>query len=214
VRELAPLLPDFARLYPKLTVDLGLNDRMVDLVEEGWDFAVRFGPLADSTLIVTTLAQCGRAVCAAPSYLAERGTPRRIADLRDHNCLGYTLSQSIGPTQWSFGSTGTVTAPITGNFRSNNAATLVAAAVAGQGVVYLPTFSVGPEIRAGKLVLVTLDHPTVKVPVNAVYLSDHRPPAKVRAILDFLRKRIGPVLQWDRFIEGLPKTTSQSRGPR
>jgi DNA-binding transcriptional LysR family regulator len=206
VREIAPLLPDFARLYPKVTVDLGLNDRIVDLVEEGWDFAIRIGPMADSTMIAKRLADCGRAVCAAPAYLAERGTPRRVAELKDHNCLGYTLSQSIGPTRWSFGTDGSVTVPVSGNFRSNNAVTLVHAAVAGQGVVHLPTFMVGPEIRAGELVLITLDHPTMKLPVFAVYPSDRRPPAKLRSILDFLQHRLGPVLRWDRFIENLPKS--------
>src|SRR5215470_20408243 len=90
IREIAPLLPEFARSHPLVTVDLGLNDRVVDLIEEGWDMAVRIGRVAESTMIVRKLAPCRTALCAAPAYLAERGTPRRVSDLKDHNCLGYT----------------------------------------------------------------------------------------------------------------------------
>ena len=97
VREVAPLMADFARLYPALTVDLGLNDRVVDLVEEGWDVAVRIGRLHDQTMIARKLAPCRTLVAGSPGYLAERGTPRTMADLSAHNCLGYTLSTVLGP---------------------------------------------------------------------------------------------------------------------
>src|SRR6266545_2164586 len=88
MREIAPLLPDFARSYPSVTVEIGLNDRVVDLIEEGWDLAVRIGTLADSTMIAKRLAPCRTVLCAAPAYLAERGAPRTVADLKNHNCLG------------------------------------------------------------------------------------------------------------------------------
>jgi DNA-binding transcriptional LysR family regulator len=80
------LLAEFARLHPKLTVELGLNDRVVELVEEGWDLAIRIARLTGSTLIARKLASCRTAICAGPAYLAERGTPKRIDDLREHNC--------------------------------------------------------------------------------------------------------------------------------
>jgi len=198
VREIVPLVAQFSRTYPSVTVDLGLNDRIVDLIEEGWDLAVRIGYLAESTMIARRLAPCRTALCAAPAYLAERGTPRSIADLAGHNCLGYTLSRTLGPDRWSFGTGGTVTVPVAGNLRASNGDALVAAAVAGQGLIYQPTFLVCAEVRAGRLVPIALDHPTVEIDgVFATYPSDRRPPAKVRAFIDFLAERLGPVPPWD-----------------
>ena len=198
IREIAPLLPEFTRSYPSVTVDLGLNDRVVDLIEEGWDMAVRIGRVAESTMIVRKLAPCRTALCAAPAYLAERGTPRRVSDLKDHNCLGYTLSRALGSDRWSFGIDGAVTMPVSGNLRVNNGDALVAAAIAGQGLIYQPTFLVNGEIRAGRLVSVTLDHPPIEVVgVFALYPADRRPPAKVRTFIDFLAQRFGSVPPWD-----------------
>jgi DNA-binding transcriptional LysR family regulator len=198
IREIAPLLREFARSHPLVTVDLGLNDRVVDLIEEGWDMAVRIGRLTDSTMVVRKLAPCRTALCAAPSYLAEKGTPRRVSDLKDHNCLGYTLSRTLGSDRWSFGVDGAVTVAVSGNLQANNGDVLVAAAVAGQGLIYQPTFLVSSEIRAGRLVSVALDHPAIEVPgVFALYPADRRPPAKVRAFIDFLSQRFGSVPPWD-----------------
>jgi DNA-binding transcriptional LysR family regulator len=202
IREIAPLLPEFARSHPPVTVDLGLNDRVVDLIEEGWDVAVRIGQLADSTMVARKLASCRTALCAAPAYLAERGAPRRVSDLKDHNCLGYTLSRTLGAERWSFGTDGSVTVQVNGNLRVNNGDAVVAAAVAGQGLIYQPTFLVNAEIRAGRLVSLELDHPVVEVPgIFALYPADRRPPAKVRAFIDFLAQRFGSTPPWDRSVE-------------
>lgn len=202
IREIAPLMPEFARSYPSVAVDLGLNDRVVDLIEEGWDMAVRIGRLKESAMIAKKLAPCRTALCAAPAYFADRGTPRRVADLGDHNCLGYTLSQTLGSDRWSFGADGAWTVPVSGNLRANNGDALVAAAVAGQGLIYQPTFLVSAEVRAGRLASITLDHPTVDLAgIFALYPPDRRPPAKVRAFIDFLAQRFGAVPPWDRFIE-------------
>jgi len=111
-RQIAPLLPEFACRYPHVTVELGLNDRLVDLAEEGWDLAIRIGSLADSSLIARRIAPCRTVLCAAPSYLAARGTPRSVTDLKDHNCLGYTLSQVNGAERWMFGARGDVVVPV------------------------------------------------------------------------------------------------------
>lgn len=201
VRELAPLMAGFSRMHPALTVDMGLNDRVVNFVEEGWDVVVRIGRIHDQTLIARKLAPCRLLVAGSPAYLAERGMPRTIADLSSHNCLGYTLSSSLGPHQWSFGLDGSVSVAIKGNFQASNGDALVAAALAGQGVVYEPTFLLGDEIRAGRLVALPLDHPPMELPgVFAVYASNRRPPAKVRAFIDFLVQRFGPVPPWDRHL--------------
>jgi DNA-binding transcriptional LysR family regulator len=199
VRELVPHLAEFSGLHPGLTVDLGLNDRVIDLVEEGWDVAVRIGQIEDETLIARKLARCRLLVAASPAYLAKRGTPRTISDLVSHDCLGYTLSTALGPGRWYFGVDGSVSAPVNGRLHANNGDALVAAALAGQGLIYQPTFLIGDYIRAGKLTPLTLDHPATELPgVFAIYASNRRPPAKVRAFIDFLVSRLGPEPHWDR----------------
>jgi DNA-binding transcriptional LysR family regulator len=199
VREVAPLLPQFAESYPSLVVELGLNDRSVDLIEEGWDLAIRIGRLSGSTMIARRLAPCRTVVCASPAYLKRHGTPDTVAELANHNCLGYTLSEIVGADRWSFGPEGAVTVSVSGTLRANNGDALVAAALAGQGLVYQPTFLVSAELRSGRLVSVSLDHPTIELPgVFVVYPSDRRPPAKVRAFIDFLAQRFGSVPPWDR----------------
>jgi DNA-binding transcriptional LysR family regulator len=197
-RQIASLLPEFAQRCPRVTVELGLNDRHVDLAEEGWDMAIRIGALADSSLVARRLAPCRMATCAAPSYLKARGTPRTLAELADHNCLGYTLALS-GPHRWSFGRRAEISVPIVGDLRANNGDALLAAAVAGQGIIYQPTFIVADDLRAGRLTSLSLDQPTnERLAVHAVYLPDRHPPAKVRAFIDFIATRFAPEPPWDR----------------
>jgi DNA-binding transcriptional LysR family regulator len=202
-REVAPLLAEFSRLHPAVTVDLGLNDRFVDLIEEGWDVAVRIGRLRSSTLIARRIAPCRLVVCGSLAYLSERGAPRTVADLAGHNCLGYTLSDALGPNEWSFGREGKVKVSITGNLRVNNGDALLAAAIAGQGLIYEPTFVTGEALRSGQLMALRLDHPPLELPgVFAVYPGNRHPPAKVRAFVDFLAQRFGSDPPWDRELGG------------
>ncbi|MBU2531113.1 MAG: LysR family transcriptional regulator, partial [Alphaproteobacteria bacterium] len=190
IREVAPLLPELSRRHPDLTVDLGLNDRQVDLIEEGWDLVVRIGAMRDSSMIARRLAPCRTAVCAAPSYLSVHGTPRSVADLVGHNCLGYTLSRSVGAEHWSFGHDGKTRIRITGTLKANNGDALLAAAVGGQGIIYSPTFLVRREIDKGELIVLELDHETIELDgIYACFPADRRPPAKVRATIDFLAEK-------------------------
>lgn len=198
IREIAPLLPELARRHPELTIDLGLNDRQVDLVEEGWDLVIRIGAMKDSSLIARRLAPCRTLVCASPGYLAERGTPKRIAELKHHVCLGYTLSETLGASRWAFGTDGRHVVDVTCVLKANNGDALVAAAVAGHGIIYQPTFLVRREIAAGQLVSLVLDQPTKNLAgVFAVYPSARLPPAKVRATIEFLAEQFGPVPPWE-----------------
>ncbi|MBK5957364.1 LysR family transcriptional regulator [Rhodoplanes elegans] len=199
IREIAPLLPEFSRRHPDLVVDLGLNDRVVDLIEEGWDMVVRIGRMQSSTLVARKLAPSRLMVCAAPSYLERRGTPRTIADLAGYDCLGYTLSQTVGAGRWAFGRDARHVVEVRGSLAANNGDALVVAAVGGQGLVYMPSFLVAREIRAGLLVPLVLDEPTPELSgVYAAYPSNRRPPAKVRAFIDLLAERFAPVPPWDR----------------
>ncbi len=198
-RELAPLMAEFSRLHPAVTVDLGLNDRFVDLIEEGWDLAIRIGRLRDSTMIARRIAPCRLVVCGSPSYLSDRGIPESVADLSRHNCLGYTLSRGVGPDEWAFGADGKVKVAVRGNLRVNNGDALVAASIAGQGLIYQPTFLVSGALQTGQLIALTLDHPPLDLPgVFAVYPANRHPPAKVRAFVDFLAQRFGPSPPWER----------------
>jgi DNA-binding transcriptional LysR family regulator len=197
-RQVAPLLSEFSRRHPLVTVELGLNDRYVDLAEEGWDLAIRIGSLSDSSLISRKLASCRTVVCAAPSYLAARGRPHLVSELADHNCLGYTLARQTGAGRWVFGAGGETGIPVSGNLRANNGDALRAAAIAGQGLIYQPTFIVADDLRAGTLVALSLDQPTQELGgVYAVYLPERNPAAKVRALIDFLAGRFAPEPPWE-----------------
>jgi DNA-binding transcriptional LysR family regulator len=197
-RQIAPLLSEFAQRHPLVTVELGLNDRLVDLADEGWDLAIRIGSLSDSSLIARRIAPCRTVVCAAPSYLAARGRPRMVSSLAKHNCLGYTLSSVTGVDRWAFGAKGDATVSVSGNLRTNNGEALRTAAIAGQGLAYLPTFIVADDLRAGTLVTLDLDQPTVEFGgIYAIFLPDRHPAAKVRAFIDFLVDRFEPAPPWD-----------------
>jgi DNA-binding transcriptional LysR family regulator len=197
-RHIAPAIPEFTRLHPAVSFDLGLADRYVDLIEEGWDLAIRIGRLKDSSLVARRLAACRTVVCAAPSYLKEHGTPQTLDDLARHNCLGYTLPSAIGANRWTFGTDGETVVPVQGNLRANNGDALLAAAVAGQGLIYQPTFIVGDGLRDGSLVPVLGGCPTYQLGIHAVLPSGREAPAKVRTFLAFLAHRFAPEPAWDR----------------
>ncbi len=188
VREIAPLLPEFARAYPALTVTLDLSDHFVDLVDEGWDLAIRIGDIDNSSLTVRRLAPCPSVVCAAPSYLEERGIPKTVADLAGHNCLSFTLLRGRSG-RWMFGDGPKTGMDVRGNLRSNNAEALIIAAVGGQGITCQPEFLVAREIAAGQLTRIELDQPAALVDGIFALYPAARPPAKVRAFIDFFVAR-------------------------
>ncbi|MCW3148098.1 LysR family transcriptional regulator [Stutzerimonas stutzeri] len=184
---LAPVMPAFSRRHPAVKVELGLTDSQVDLLEGGWDMAVRIGRLADSPLQARRLADCPMLVCAAPSYLEQRGMVRRVAELAQHNCLGYTLSSVVGSSEWRFGRDGNLRVTVQGDLLANNGDALVAAAIGGQGLIYQPQFIVADALRRGELVALELDQPTLQLGgVYVLYPPERRPPAKVRAMIDYL----------------------------
>jgi DNA-binding transcriptional LysR family regulator len=186
-RYIAPLIPAFSERHPALRIELGLNDTVVDLLDGGWDMAVRIGRLHDSPLRARKLGDCPELVCGAPRYLNRRGIPRRVADLAQHNCLGYTLSSWAGGREWAFAPDGRIRVPVHGDLSANNGEALLAAAIAGQGLIYQPLFMVAEALERGGLIALELDQPTHALGgIHAVYPPDRRPPAKVRAMLDYL----------------------------
>ena len=191
VRHIAPLMPAFGRAHPAVTVELGMTDAAVNLVDERWDMAVRIGALHDDSLQARRLGDCRMVLCAAPRYLNDHGVPRTVADLAQHNCLGYTLSSSQSPSEWRFGAAGRVRQPVRGNLRANSGDALLAAAVGGMGLVYEPSFICGDAIARGELQALTLDHPPLDLGgIHAVWPANRHAPAKVRVMVDFLVTRL------------------------
>lgn len=192
--HIAPLVARFSARYPQVTVELGLSDHYVDLLEERWDTALRIGQLADSSLIARKLAPMHLCLCASPDYLARRGHPTSPADLVDHDCLGFTRGTSTGTAQWAFGAGGTQRVPVRGSIHANNGEALITAACAGAGIVYGPRFIAAEAIAAGRLI--ELDLGIELAELGALYALTHpdrRPAAKTRAWLEFLRSEIPPM---------------------
>jgi DNA-binding transcriptional LysR family regulator len=185
--EIAPRLPAFLARYPKLRVHLDLTDRVIDLVREKFDLSVRISAsLAESSFMQRKLCPIRIAVVASPEYLARHGTPRTPEDLRDHNCLGYVPP----PERWTF--TRGRRLPTTGNLSIDNGDALRSVALMGHGIVYLPTFLTGADLRAGRLVEILADHVDLVGGAYALYPSSRHPAPKVRALIDDLAESRGP----------------------
>jgi len=185
---LAPVIAEFTALHPDVTLSLAMSDRMVDLVDEGFDLAIRLVPIPDSSLIVRRIGSYRLLVCGAPDYLARRGIPRAPVELAGHNCLSF--SQSPWSSEWRFnGPDGEVSIQVTGNLETNSANALRLAAVHGQGLAMMPSFLVVDEIKSGRLVPLLTEFSSAEQPISAIYPHRHHLSAKVRSFLDLLTRR-------------------------
>jgi DNA-binding transcriptional LysR family regulator len=195
--HLAPAIPDFLRRYPEVEIDMTMNDRLVDLVDEGFDVAVRISKLQDSSLVARKLAPIRRAICASPVYLQERGIPASPDDLEAHECLCY--SNIAVSHEWRFAALDgrPWTVEVKGRLSANNGDALVAAALRGLGVISQPTFLVGSHLQAGTLVSVLDEFVPQDLTVSAVYPHSRHLSPKVRAFVDFFAERFGPRPYWD-----------------
>ena len=188
---LAPVLKEFCARYPEVSLDLDLDDRFVDLVKERFDLAVRIGAMTDSSLVARRLAPCPLVVVGAPAYFARRGVPRTPADLRDHDCLTYSISRV--PNEWRFREPRGrwVAVTIRGSLRCNNDFALKQAALDGLGIVMFPSFFAEREIAEGRLQPVLAGYDTGELSLNVVYASRRHPLPKARVFVDFLVERFG-----------------------
>ena len=197
--HLARALPAYIQRYPEVRVDLVMNDRAVDLLEEGFDVAVRVRTsLPDSSLISRRLAPIRRVLCAAPTYLERFGEPERPEDLIRHHCLIYSLSTS--PTEWTFFLPGTsepLTVRVQPYFTANSSIALREALLAGSGIALVPTFVVGPDIRTGWLRAVLPTFEIAPQTMYALYPAARHLSPKVRSFVDFLVERYGDDPYWD-----------------
>lgn len=183
--HLAPLWADFLHQHPKVTLDVSLADRLVDLVDEGYDLAVRIARLPSSSLISRQLTSTRMMLCASPVYLRERGRPEAPADLASHAVLAYTLL-STGDS-WEFdGPAGRVAVKVSPRLLSNNGETCVAAALLHQGVILQPSFLVAQHLASGALVELMPQYRSMELGVYAVYPTRRHLPAKVRVMVDYL----------------------------
>jgi len=166
-----------------------MTDRMVDLVEEGFDLALRTGPLPDSTLIARRLGLGRKILCASPDYLARHGTPRHPADLGQHNCLTYI--NSFLEHHWHFtGPDGEHDVDVSGNLRTNSIEGMRAAALAGLGICLMPSMSIGADVASGRLIRLLTEFRTTEAIIQAVYPASRHLSLKVRTFLDFLVERL------------------------
>jgi DNA-binding transcriptional LysR family regulator len=196
--HVASALPDFMAQYPDLSVDMTISDRVVDLVEERYDLALRITAEPGQNLVARRLAPIRRKICAAPAYLARRGTPQTPQDLAGHNCLDYTYQSAQGFWQLKGPDGADCAIPVSGNLRMNDDEALSQAVVGGLGLALLPTFIVGGELQAGRLVEVLPGYqPVVDRFLHAIHLPNRHMPLKVRAFIDYLAKRFGPQPYWD-----------------
>lgn len=195
--------------YPEVTIEMLLTDRTPDLFEEeGIDLAIYLGEPEDSTLIARKLASTRIVVCGAPDYFAKKGTPATPADLAQHNCL--TLSHHRSSLSgWNFIVAGKEkTFHPAGNLKANTADPLRIAAIDGCGVIQLPTYVVGLDIKSGKLVPVLQEYEPEKLPIYAVYIHRRQLSTKVRTFVDFMYDYFRPIPYWERWVEVVGKNPS------
>ncbi len=201
--HIVPHLKDFLSAYPDLKVDATLTDATVDLIESGSDVAVRIGALTDSTLVARRLAPHRRALVAGPSYVEAQPLVAAPDDLRRHECLMFALQPSGA---WYFRRRGSgdepLTVPVGGHLRANDSEALRGAALAGLGIALLPTWLVGEDIRAGRLLPLLpewdgLISPGPERAIWGVYPPKKVVSPKVKVFLDFLARRFGSPPYWE-----------------
>ncbi|WP_303747685.1 LysR family transcriptional regulator [Stenotrophomonas pigmentata] len=185
IARLGALLPAYSARYPQVELDLQLSDRLVDMVEEGYDLAIRIIRQPAPNLIARHLGQVHIRLCAAPSYLARRGTPATPQDLATHECLAYTYS-AAGEALQLLGPEGEVSIPVQPHLRANNGEVLREAAIAGMGIIAQPDFIIGQALADGRLVPVLPQWEVPPIGIYAVYTSRSHLAPKVRSFIDYL----------------------------
>lgn len=196
-RQMGPLVAEFQRRYPKISIELILSDRKVDMVEEAFDVTIRITQPKDSSLVARKIAPCRFMLAASRGYLKSHGWPNAPKDLTKHNCLTYTYGPR-GKT-WSFHEGDQVhQVTINGNFDSNNGDLLCATAEHGGGIVLLPTFILCDAARGGRLLPLLQQYIVEPAGIYAVFPSSRMLSTKVRLWVDFMVEQMGDLPQWDR----------------
>jgi DNA-binding transcriptional LysR family regulator len=197
-KHLLPLVSDFNQNYPDVKVELICAERIVDLVDEGFDLAIRITDNPDPELIARRLASCRHVLVASPAYLANNPAPSSPRDLQHHACLIY--SHTYRGT-WPFFKDGSdYSTKVTPTMKTNNPDVLLEAAISGMGMALMPTFLVSEAIRSGALQMALEDYQTFEPDIYVVYASRHHLPAKIRVFIDYIKERIIDPPYWDHFL--------------
>ncbi|MDH5858431.1 LysR family transcriptional regulator [Lampropedia aestuarii] len=202
--HIAPVVADFLQQYPDVRLDIQLSDELANLVEDRFDVAIRLGSTVAQNLVARKLAPHTRLLCASPSYLQAHGVPATPADLSRHNCLSFNYGDLSHSSTWSFTCQGkTEKVRVSGNLRANGSEVLRQATIGGVGLAIMPTWLIGQDVSAGRLVRVLQDwQPWVGDSdmggIWAVYLPNRRGSKKLNAFLDFLSSHFGSPAYWDR----------------
>lgn len=197
ILHIAPVLKDFQQAYPDVSIDMSLEDRQIDLVEEGYDLAIRIAELPDSSLVARRLGPCRHVLCASPAYLQQHGTPRTPEELQAHRALTYGYSES--PREWRMlapdGRYQTVT--INSSMHMNNSLALREAILNDAGIVLIPTFIVGADIQSGRLQKILPTYRFQEFSIYAIYPQRKHLSPKVRAFVEFISEKISDLPYWD-----------------
>ena len=186
-----PVISEYARQYPEVSVRMIMTGRHVDLIDEQFDLAIRHGMPNNGSLIVRTLAEVSLVVCGSPKYFAERPMPEKPSDLVNHNCLIYTDS-GAGDCWPIFSTDGELS--VHGNFQTNSISALRNAAENGQGIVVMPQYAAASSLATGRLIAVLQQYTTVKKPVTVIYPHRGLVPTKTTVFVDMLTKHIPKAL--------------------
>lgn len=186
---IAPLLASYSLAHPNLHVELVLNNERVNLIEEGFDLAVRIGPLADSHLVARPLKPYEMVICASPEYLERAGVPRKVAELEEHHCLGHLAFKVrhvwyVGDTEYAW--------PQKTTLSTNDGHALRAAAIAGAGVIIQPEVLLAEDIARGRLVRILDSYLPTPRPINLVYLRDSKPRRKLMSLVHWILRELAP----------------------
>jgi len=186
IRHLGAVMAAFHERYPELEVELVLSDRIIDLVEEGYDVAIRIARLKDSSLIARRIVPVARYLAAAPAYLDRRGRPEVPADLAGHACLAYSLQER--PHEWRFQSSAGASETVRFNpqITASDGDVLLSMVERGAGIAMLPDFMIGPSVAAGRIEIVLSGFTPDPIAVHAVYPAVRHLATKVRVFVDFL----------------------------
>jgi len=182
---IVPHLWKFLDKYPELNIDLIMDDHYVDLVKSGVDLAIRVGPMTDSGLVARKIGDSPRVAVASPEYISRFGEPSNIQDLKDHNCLVYTLLTTRN--EWHFmGPKGVETVRVNGRFSVNNPRTICEAVIKGQGIAITPLWLIGDYIKSGQVKVILENYQPTSLDIHAVFPGRRYVPAKVRCFIDYI----------------------------
>ena len=197
ILQIAPRLADFYRQHPEVQVDLNLDDRKLDVIEEGFDLSVRISDLPDSSLIARRLCRCRHAIVASPNYLNEMGKPKTPSDLLKHRILTYRYQESS--LNWHFlrGDKSTEHVQIDGHTRINNSLAIREAVLSGLGIARMPTFAIGEDIKNGKLISLFGNYEIPEVSIFLIYPQRRHLSPKIRAFVEYMASQISYVPTWD-----------------